>query len=156
MINEKLQSKLEMLFQLYKEGDASILEFEDKEIKLSLKENLHLSSVASIEPIAAKIEVEPVGKTHQPENQPSKKVESKSNLTSICSHMDASIYLSASPSDPPFVKIGSKVSSGDTLCLLEVMKMFTELKAPKGGVIRSIHAKNGDLISVGDLLFEIE
>ena len=65
-------------------------------------------------------------------------------------------YLSADPSSPPFVKIGQHVKAGDTLLLIEAMKTFNEIKAPKSGVIKKIVALNSQPVEFGDNLIIFE
>ena len=65
-------------------------------------------------------------------------------------------YLSADPNSPAYVKIGQHVKAGDTLLLIEAMKTFNEIKAPKSGVIKKIIALNSQPVEFGDhlLIFE--
>jgi acetyl-CoA carboxylase biotin carboxyl carrier protein len=65
-------------------------------------------------------------------------------------------YLSADPDSPVYVKIGQHVKAGDTLLLIEAMKTFNEIKAPKSGVIKKIVALNSQPVEFGDhlLIFE--
>jgi len=65
-------------------------------------------------------------------------------------------YLSADPDSPAYVKVGQHVKAGDTLLLIEAMKTFNEIKAPKSGVIKKIIALNSQPVEFGDhlILFE--
>jgi len=65
-------------------------------------------------------------------------------------------YLSADPASPPYVKIGQHVKAGDTLLLIEAMKTFNEVKAPKSGVIKKIIALNSQPVEYGDNLIIFE
>jgi oxaloacetate decarboxylase alpha subunit len=65
-------------------------------------------------------------------------------------------YRSSQPGAPPFVEVGDVVTAGQTLCVLEAMKLFNELKAEADGRVRSIHADNGQPVEFGTLLFELE
>ena len=65
------------------------------------------------------------------------------------------IYLTPKPSSPPFVKSGQKIKKGDTICLIEAMKTFNEIKSDKDGVVKSILIKNGEAVEFGQPLFEI-
>ena len=60
------------------------------------------------------------------------------------------------PSSPPFVKTGQKIKKGDTICLIEAMKTFNEVKAPKSGVIKKIIALNSQPVEYGDELVIFE
>ena len=65
-------------------------------------------------------------------------------------------YLSAEPSSPPYVKVGQHVKAGDILLLIEAMKTFNEIKAPKSGVIKKIAALNSQPVEFGDHLIIFE
>ncbi len=65
-------------------------------------------------------------------------------------------YLSADPSTPPYVKVDQHVKQGDTLLLIEAMKTFNEIKAPKSGVIKKIVVLNSQPVEFGDDLIIFE
>ena len=65
-------------------------------------------------------------------------------------------YSSPSPDDQPFVKEGSKVTKGQTLCIIEAMKVMNEIKAPVDGTVRSLLVKDEDLVSFDQTLMIIE
>ena len=70
--------------------------------------------------------------------------------------MVGTFYRAASPGAPPFVEEGAPVAMGQTLCILEAMKLMNEIKAELDGIVRRIHVANGDAVEFGQLLFEIE
>lgn len=72
------------------------------------------------------------------------------------SPMVGTFYASPSPDAAPFVKVGQKVNVGDTLCIIEAMKMFNEIEADKAGVIREILLENGQVAEYDQALFIIE
>jgi oxaloacetate decarboxylase (Na+ extruding) subunit alpha len=65
-------------------------------------------------------------------------------------------FRAPSPGAPSFVEVGDTVVPGQTLCLLEAMKLFNELKAEVAGTVRAIHVENAEPVEFGQLLFEIE
>ncbi|MBS56321.1 MAG: hypothetical protein CMP16_00425 [Rickettsiales bacterium] len=65
-------------------------------------------------------------------------------------------YLSADPNSPAYVKVGQHVKAGDTLLLIEAMKTFNEIKAPKSGVVKKIIALNSQPVEFGDHLIVFE
>jgi biotin carboxyl carrier protein len=73
----------------------------------------------------------------------------------LLSPMEATIYHQAEPGAPPFVAIGEEVKVGQTLALLEAMKMFTELPSPVDGVLLDILVDNGQGVKTGTPLFKI-
>ena len=74
----------------------------------------------------------------------------------IKSPMVGVAYLSADPDSAAYVKIGQHVKAGDTLLLIEAMKTFNEIKAPKSGVIKKILALNSQPVEYGDHLIIFE
>lgn len=64
-------------------------------------------------------------------------------------------YSAPSPEEKPYVQVGDKVKSGQVLCLIEAMKMMSEITAPKDGVIKEIYAKNQDVVEFEQDLFLI-
>ena len=81
---------------------------------------------------------------------------SEDGVVRIESPMVGVFYRSPSPGTPPFVDIGEAVVPGQTLCLLEAMKLFNELKAEVAGTVQAIHVENAQPVEYGQLLFEIE
>ncbi len=74
----------------------------------------------------------------------------------ITSPIVATFYTTPSPDAPPFVKAGTKVKAGETLCILEAMKMMNHLEAEFDCEILSVKASNGDLVEYGQTLFEVK
>jgi acetyl-CoA carboxylase biotin carboxyl carrier protein len=79
-----------------------------------------------------------------------------SSWSSISAPMAGTFYRSPSPGEPPFVEVGAKVGAGDTVALIEVMKLFTELKAEVAGKVARIDAEDGSLAEFGQPLVWIE
>jgi acetyl-CoA carboxylase biotin carboxyl carrier protein len=74
----------------------------------------------------------------------------------VKSPMVGTYYGAASPTSSPFVKEGQSVSVGDTLCIIEAMKMMNQIEADKSGIIRSILVENGNPVEFDQILFIIE
>ena len=87
---------------------------------------------------------------------PSEAPAAQNGLVTVESPMIGVFYRAPEPGAPPFVEVGDPVAAGQTLCLLEAMKLFNELKAESAGVVRAIHADNGDPVEFGQVLFELE
>ena len=73
----------------------------------------------------------------------------------LLSPMEATIFHQPEPGAPSFVEIGAEISVGQTLALLEAMKMFTELPSPVDGVVVDILVENGQGVKTGEPLFKI-
>jgi oxaloacetate decarboxylase alpha subunit len=77
-------------------------------------------------------------------------------LVRIESPMVGTFYRAPQPGSPPFVEVGDVVAPGQTLCILEAMKLMNEVKADVEGVVRGVHAENEAPVEFGQLLFELE
>lgn len=76
--------------------------------------------------------------------------------TQVKSPLVGTFYSSPSPDEPPFVLAGQDVKEGDTLCIIEAMKVMNEIKAPCSGKVVRIMAQPGDLVEYNQLLCVIE
>jgi len=74
----------------------------------------------------------------------------------ITSPMVGTFYRSSSPDAAPFVEIGIPVKKGDTLCIIEAMKILNEIESDQDGVIKQILIENGQPVEFGEPLFTIE
>lgn len=76
--------------------------------------------------------------------------------TQVKSPLVGTFYSSPSPDEPPFVLVGQEVREGDTLCIIEAMKVMNEIKAPCSGKVVRIMAQPGDMVEYNQLLCIIE
>jgi acetyl-CoA carboxylase biotin carboxyl carrier protein len=74
-------------------------------------------------------------------------------LVPVTAPMVGKFYAAASPSDPPYVEVGTKVAAGATVGLIEVMKVFASIKTETAGVIERILVSNGEFVEFGQPLF---
>jgi oxaloacetate decarboxylase alpha subunit len=77
-------------------------------------------------------------------------------LVRVEAPMVGTFYRAPAPGAPPFVEEGGAVAAGQTLCILEAMKLMNEIKSELDGIVRKIYVANGDAVEFGQLLFEIE
>ncbi|HOJ62936.1 MAG TPA: acetyl-CoA carboxylase biotin carboxyl carrier protein [Spirochaetota bacterium] len=87
--------------------------------------------------------------------QENKQAESK-NYYEVKSPLVGTFYASPKPDAPPFVEVGTKVTKGKKLCIVEAMKNFNEIESEVDGIVREICVKNGELVEFGKVLFRIE
>ena len=145
-----------------------LFELEDKDVKLKLSKNSEgNNSVNNESNYESRIAREEVASTEavaysEPEVE-NKKVEEKEEVTnldadlkSIKSPLVGTYYSSATPNGTPYVTVGSKVKKGDTLCIIEAMKVMNEIKAPIDGTVTSIMANTEDLVEFDQVLMIIE
>ncbi len=74
----------------------------------------------------------------------------------VKSPMVGTFYRSSSPGSNPFVEVGSVVKEGDTICIIEAMKILNEIEADKSGTVSKILSENGQAVEYGQPLFMIE
>ncbi len=88
-----------------------------------------------------------------PEEAPA---EAPSNLIEVKSPMVGTFYRAPAPEAPPYVEVGSRVTKGQTLCILEAMKLMNELESEVDGIVREILVANAEPVEYGQPLFRIE
>ena len=141
------------VIEKFDSGTIGELNLDDGTYHLTLKkmgygaENAHaLQETASGESI------------HPGKNQSNVKlnIPAESGGDTITSPIVATFYASPGPDAPPFVKPGTKVRSGQTLCILEAMKMMNHLEAEFNCEIIETHAISGDLVEYGQTLFTVK
>ena len=143
MIDKKTENSINLLIKKLKDENLGSLKFSNKTISIEISNNSGSVQIAQ-SPISS-----------QPQNVSNTQTNESSSIQSIDSPMVGIIYLTPKPSSPPFVKSGQKIKKGDTICLIEAMKTFNEIKSDKDGVVKSILIKNGEAVEFGQPLFEI-
>ncbi|HLT73799.1 MAG TPA: acetyl-CoA carboxylase biotin carboxyl carrier protein [Ohtaekwangia sp.] len=78
------------------------------------------------------------------------------NLVEIKSPMIGTFYRSASPDSPPFVSVGDKVTKGQTVCIIEAMKLFNEIESEHSGTIVKVMLENANPVEYDQVLFLVE
>lgn len=74
----------------------------------------------------------------------------------VRSPMVGTFYAAPSPDAEPFIKVGQKISAGDTLCMVEAMKMFNQIESEFSGTVKRILVENGQPVEFDEPLFEVE
>jgi acetyl-CoA carboxylase biotin carboxyl carrier protein len=118
----------------------SEFEMETGEIKIRIKRQGSISS-------AQNDEHQGVNASESPPNK------SDDKLPKILAPISGVFYQAAAPGDKPFVSVGDMVNKGDTLCILEAMKMMNEVKSDRSGVIKEILVEDGKSVDESDPLF---
>jgi oxaloacetate decarboxylase (Na+ extruding) subunit alpha len=105
------------------------------------------------EPVAAAPAVGPLAPDEEPELEP---VAPSNGLVRVEAPMVGTFYRAAQPGAPPFVEEGQPVGAGQTLCILEAMKLMNEVKSDVEAIVRKIYVENAQPVEFGQLLFELE
>ena len=149
--------KLKTLIDLVEASDISELELTEGEekVKISRQNNMgsSLTPVNYVQhPIQPPLNQQPQAQSKEPL---SKDDTISTDNSAITSPMVGTFYRSASPDSAPFIDIGSNVKKGETLCIIEAMKILNEIESDKEGTISKILIENGQPVEFGQPLFEI-
>ena len=134
-----------------------IKEFEDSSIhKLEISEkDFTVKLEKKPEPV---ISVNP-NQVTQTYNDESSDIEMKQDINNnvfVKAPLVGTFYDSPSPESDPFISINQKVKQGDTLFIVEAMKVMNEITAPVSGVVKMIHVHSGAMVEYGQVIMEIE
>ncbi len=148
--------KVKKLIELLEESGIAEIEISEGEesVRISRYPQTAVApplSYAPPPPAPAQPIAEPVGAA-----QASAAAEPPRRGTPVEAPMVGTFYASANPGAKPFVEVGSEVNPGDTLCIIEAMKMMNQIEAEVGGRITSILVSNGEPVEFGQVLFTIE
>jgi len=142
MIDKKISNQIDLLIKKLKDNELGSIKVTNKTNSIEITNTIS-STIQKAQQAPNKSLIQ----NSQPEES--------LNILSIDSPMVGIVYMTPKPSSPPFVKSGQKVKKGDTICLIEAMKTFNEIKSDKDGIIKSILVKNGEAVEFGQPLFEI-
>jgi acetyl-CoA carboxylase biotin carboxyl carrier protein len=78
------------------------------------------------------------------------------NILSIEAPLTGTFYASPSPEEPSYVEVGQSINEGDVVCIIESMKVFTEVRSERAGIVRNILVENEDYVVIHQPLVEIE
>ena len=141
--------EIKELMEAFDASGSSFFEIEDQGFKLKLKKPSEVKvqaapvTVAQQSPVQVAVEAPQVSKEEKVEGEVV-----KAPLVGV-------FYSAPSPEEKPYVQVGDKVKAGQVLCLIEAMKMMSEITAPRDGVIKEIYAKNQDVVGFEEQLFLI-
>ena len=142
--------KIKKLIELLEE--SGIAELEIHEGEESVRINRQAAVVQSVAPMAAPVAAPIAALVNNP-------VEAAAPVISghqIKSPMVGTYYSAASPTSDPFITEGKKVKVGDTLCIIEAMKMMNQIEADKAGTVTAIMVEDGSPVEFDQVLFTIE
>jgi len=88
--------------------------------------------------------------------EPARAVAAPSSLKEIKSPMVGTFYASPEPGADPYLKVGARVSAGQTVCIIEAMKIMNEIEAEFGGVIREVSVEDAQPVEFGQVLFRVD
>ncbi len=145
--------KLKTLIELVESSGIAELEISEGEERVRITRTL-ASAQQTLAPAApAVIATAASVQAAAPSAEPGKPAVAEGHV--VKSPMVGTFYRSASPGSKAFVDVGQSVNSGDTLCIIEAMKLLNEIEADQSGVIKAILVENGQPVEFGQPLFVI-
>ena len=138
---------IEELIAIMDKAELTALRVDDGETKIELERNHGPLSSTALPLMADRVSALLAGKTESHEAAAVEDADESSIL--VRSPMVGMFYISPSPDEDPFVKVGQEVLSGQTLAIVEAMKMMNEVQAPCDCVIEAILQEDGALVSFG-------
>lgn len=134
------------LATLLNETDLSEIEVEDGDKRIKVARNIPAVATAPVQ-APAPAGAAPVAETP---------VSDKDHPGAVASPMVGTVYLAADPDSDDFVKVGDKVSTGQTLMIVEAMKVMNQIHAPNDGTVTNILVESSQPVEFGEILMIIE
>ena len=141
-------------------NDSNMTEFhlsnEEFEVQFSKREEypqVVSNAVAPVANVASPVEAAPVNVAPSAEAQEAPQVATDAKY--ITSPIVGVVYLQSSPDADPFVQVGKQITSNDTVCIVEAMKIMNEIKSDFNGEVVEVLVENGQMVDFGQKLFAI-
>lgn len=147
--------KVKKLIELLEESNIAELEIHEGEESVRISRTGQAAQVVTAAPVAAA----PTAPAQAPTEAAAPAESATETVPSghkVISPMVGTFYRAPSPGASPFVEVGQTVSAGETLCIIEAMKLLNQIEADKAGTIKAILVENGEPIEYGQALFVIE
>ena len=151
--------QLRQLLALLGESDVQEFSLEGENFRLKVRRNLPATAPLTLlqapaAPVPNPPAPAPVAAASTP--PPPAAAAARSDLVAITAPMVGTYYSSPAPDDPPFVQVGSRISAGQPICILEAMNLMNELEAEVGGEVVEILVENGTPVEFGQVLMRIK
>jgi oxaloacetate decarboxylase (Na+ extruding) subunit alpha len=141
-VDQQRAEKIREVVRIVQETGVGEITVEEEGMRVSVRRTAETAYAPA--PVASSPDLEPAA---EPRNDAFARVESP---------MVGTFYRAPAPGTAPFVEEGDAIAPGQTLCILEAMKLMNEVKAELEGIVRKIHVGNAEPVEYGQLLFEIE
>lgn len=146
--------KLKKLIELVEESGIGELEITEGEEKVRISKSAsstqtYVTAPPVMQAVAPAAAPESVASTSAP-------AELLTQGHVVKSPMVGTFYRTSTPGANPFVEVGQAVKAGDTLCIIEAMKLLNEIESDKDGIIKAVLVENGQPVEYGEPLFVIE
>ena len=150
--------KLKTLIDLVSDSNVSELEITEAEGKVRIVKSMGVAAPVVMQQAAAPVALAPapVAAAAPTESAAAPSAPAAPAGHAVKSPMVGTFYRSSSPGAAPFIQIGSVVKEGDTLCIIEAMKILNEIESDKAGTVTQILCENGQAVEYGQPLFIVE
>jgi acetyl-CoA carboxylase biotin carboxyl carrier protein len=147
------QEELESLLKTLESGGVSEFEYEDEKVRLRVA--FPKGVVAQAAPAAAAIQA-PAAAAPAPAPAKAAPAQDEANVVYVTSPFVGTFYRAPGPESANFVEVGSTVKKGQTLCIVEAMKLMNEIEAEFNGTILEVLVDNGKSVEFGQKLFKVQ
>jgi len=151
--------KVKKLIELLDESGIAEIEITEGEESVRISRYAPGASVAAA-PVAmaaaAPAAVAAVAAAPAPAAAPAEAAEPEEDGFEVTAPMVGTFYAASSPGAAPYVQVGDRVNEGDTLCIIEAMKMMNQIEADVSGMVKSIRMQNGEPVEFGQTLIVID
>ena len=143
--------KVKKLIELLDESGIAEIEITEGE------ESVRISRYSPNAPVAAPVAAAaPIAAAAAPIAAPAAPVEPEEDGFEVTAPMVGTFYAASSPGAAPYVQVGDRVNEGDTLCIIEAMKMMNQIETDVSGVVKSVRLQNGEPVEFGQTLIVID
>lgn len=143
------------LAQILRESDLTEIELVDNDMRVKLVRQVTVAAMAMPVAAAPSPSAAPATAAAPAPAAPAAEIDAD-HPGAVTSPMVGVAYLSSEPTAPPFVTVGSKVTQGQTLMLIEAMKTYNQIKAPRAGTVTRILVESGTPVEFGEPLMIVE
>ena len=153
--------QIQELVRIITRTSISEIEIEEKDIKIVIRQKTEVISPQPIAapaalPVTQQYIVPPPASVAAPPAQPAAPAKAADNLITIKSPMIGTFYRRSSPDKPPFAEIGTEVTVGKTVCIIEAMKLFNEIESEVSGTIVKVLVEDSSPVEYDQPLFLVE
>jgi acetyl-CoA carboxylase biotin carboxyl carrier protein len=158
--SEMNTSEIRDLIDFISQSGLNEVNIETKELKLHVKrepdQKIFKSSPAPMALAAAPVAALPAAAPSAPVPKTEKPAAASKKTADIKSPMIGTFYRTANPDSPPFASVGDKVTKGQTVCIIEAMKLFNEIESEVSGTIVKVMVENSSPVEYDQVLFVVE
>jgi acetyl-CoA carboxylase biotin carboxyl carrier protein len=151
--------QLKALLALLEDSDIQEFKLEGDDFRLEVRRNLPTAPPPAQPALVAQapaLPAQPGVLAEVPSAPPPSAAANRSDLLEITAPMVATFYRAPAPGDPVFVELGSRIREGQTVCILEAMKLMNELEAEVSGEVVEILVENGTPVEFGQVLMRVK